>query len=477
MSRSSILHNGAALVIGRIALSAARMLAALAVARLAGAERFGAYALLLSYIGLFEWLVDFGQTDIVVREGARDPARRPMALATLAAAKRLQGIVGALVLPLLLLAMGQGTEMVLAGAAGGIAILATALLQPARAQLRLALRMDRDIVAELAGAGVMLPLLVAASLLHAPLYILIGTFAISRLAQAVLTFHWAGPRASAHSSGVWPLISDAAPLGLAALLVLFYDALAPLVLERLMDLKAVAIYAAAARFIFAVLIAVQAITTAFFPVIAHGWGRDPVGVARAQQTALTLSVAVAGLLFAGIHGGAAFLMGLMGPDFLAGVGLLRLMAWVLLARAVSTAMSPLIVIAGRQGRSMFLTLGSLAAEVVALLVLVPRMGVMGAGLGYLLVELLLGSILISVVAQRVSGVRIDWRPVAAMLAISALSTLAIDASPLAGSFLGGMAAGSLALILMALLGLAARRHVAPAWAELRQHRTLAGGTA
>jgi O-antigen/teichoic acid export membrane protein len=456
-----------------------RMVAALAVARLAGTESFGAYALLLSYIGLFEWLVDFGQTDITVREVAREPSRRPAALGALSTAKLMQGVGGALALPLLLFAMGQNNQTILAACAGGVAILATALLQPARVSLRLSLRMDRDIGAELAGVAVMLPLLAAASLWHASLPILVATFALARILQAVLMLHWTGHAKYRRSPRIeiWRLLCTAFPLGLAGLLVVLYDALAPLLLARLMGLKAVAIYAAAARFIFPVLVAVQAINTAFFPVIAHGWRHDPAGVARAQQTALTLSVAVAALLFAGIHGGAAFLMGLMGPDFLVGTALLQLMAWVLLARAVSTTMSPLIVIAGRQSRAMLLTLLSLMAQVAALFLLVPRLGVIGASLGYLIVELLLGSVAVSWVSQTVSGVAIDWRPVAVILAIAGASALLIDATPLAGSFIGGVAAGSLVLGAFLLLALLARRHVAPFWQELRQHRTLAGGTA
>ncbi|WP_217894990.1 hypothetical protein, partial [Sphingobium sp. Z007] len=74
---------------------------------------------------------------------------------------------------------------------------------------------------------------------------------------------------------------------------------------------------------------------------------------------------------------------LMGPDFVAGAPLLQLMAWTLLARAITTAMAPLIVIAGRQGRAMLLTLSSLAGQCAALFLLVPHMGVTGAALGCL----------------------------------------------------------------------------------------------
>lgn len=479
MIRGSMVHYGATLILGRILLSAARMVAALCVARLAGAESFGAYALLLALVGLFEWLVDFGQTDIAVRDVARRPRRRDGTLHALMRAKRIQGAAGAVALPLLLAGAGQGLDVVLAGCAGGVAIMATALAQPARVALRVAMRMDRDIGAELAGLAVMLPLLALAAMVGAPLPVLIATWACARLVQAALTIRWAGPvpPAPVRRGAARRLARGAAPLGVAGLLVLLYDALAPLLLARLMDLHAVALFAAAARFIFPVLVAVQAINAAFLPVMAGHWRRDPAALARAQQAALLLSVGLAALLFAGIHGGAAFLMGLMGPDFVGGAGLLQLMAWALLARAVTTAMAPLIIIAGRQAGAMLLTLASLGAQVAALLLLVPRLGVTGAGLGYVLVELLLGTGAVSWVAQAVSGVAIDWRPVLLMLALAAGAALLVDVSPIAGSFAGGIAAGTLALGMMAAMALLTRAKVAPVWRELRQCRAAAGEAA
>lgn len=466
---SALMRSGARLVVGRVGLSALRMAAALIVARLAGAEQFGAYALLLSLTGLAEWLVDFGQTDIGVRDAARRPRRRAAVLDALARAKRMQGPAGALALPLLLLAAGQDRAIIAAGCTGGVAVLATAWLQPARAALRLALRIDRDVGAELAGVAVMLPLLALACLNGAPLPLLVASFAVARLVQAALTIHWAGPIAMQTNARLTParLAGQALPLGCAGLLVLLYDALAPLLLARLLDMRAVALYAAAARFIMPVLVAVQAINSAAFPVIARDWRRDPAAFARTQQGALLLSVALAALLFAGIHGGAAFLMGLMGPDFAAGAPLLQLMAWTLLARAITTAMAPLIVIAGRQGRAMLLTLLSLAAQCAALFLLVPSMGVTGAALGCLLVELLLGTVAVSAIAQRVTGIAIDWRPIATLLASAIATALLVAASPIAGSFAGGLAAG---LILLGAL-LCIRHRDAPLW------RQLAGGAA
>lgn len=478
MSRGTLLTNSTSLVVGRIALSALRMIAALIVARLAGANQFGAYMLVLAYVALFEWLVDFGQTDIAVRDIARATEQRGPVLAALARIKRIQGVAGATALPLLLTVTEHDWVMTLAGMAGGCAILANAALQPARADLRLAMRMDLDVAAELLGTTLMLPLLAIAAWHGASLALLTATFAAARIVQAGLTIHWAKPLGRTNSvapGATWLLWREAAPLGFAGLLVVTYDALAPLFLARLLDLKAVALYAAAARFIFPVLVAVQAIAAAFFPVLSHASRQNRAALADAQQAALVLSTGVAAMLFAGIHGGATFLMGLLGNDFLTGVAVLRLMAWTLLLRAITTVMSPLIVIAGWQDKAMLLTLVSLSSQCLALLLLVPRFGVLGAAIGYLLVELLLGTVIVSWLGQRAIVIRLDWKPVAGLLVIAAVSALAVDISPIRGTFWGGAAAALLVVTLAALWAGVAGFSPRPMWQELRKGRAITAG--
>jgi O-antigen/teichoic acid export membrane protein len=86
---------------------------------------------------------------------------------------------------------------------------------------------------------------------------------------------------------------------------------------------------------------------------------------------------------------------------------------------------------------MALTALSLAAQVLVLLLLVPQLGVMGAGVGYLVVELLLGTLAVSWIGQRAAGIILDWRPAAAFTATAAGVALLVDRTPLAGRWSGG----------------------------------------
>jgi O-antigen/teichoic acid export membrane protein len=445
-----LIGNAASLVGGRLLLSIGRLGTAIAVTRLAGAERFGEYALLVSLVLLFEWLVDFGQTDIAVREICRNPEDEPALLAALGRAKRWIVLLLVPALPLLVLALGHGAALARAAAIGAIGVGAYALLQPDRAHLKARMRMERDVGAEIAGLIVSLPLTVLVLEAGLGLDALMAATAAGRIVHAALLRYGAslaprgGPRA-----GAYALARQALPLGLAGLLVAIYDGLAPLMLAQLLDFGAVARYAAAARYVFPVVMIVQAVNAAFFPMLSRQWHRPDGGLAALQQTALDGSLLIAGAMFAGIHAAAPVLMGLVGPELAPAAPLLRLLAWLVLARAVTTAMSPLIVVAGRQDRALWLTIASIAVQLAAIWLLVPRLGVTGVAIGYLGVELIVGVGPVSLIGCRVARVRLDWSRPIRIVTAAVIAALAIDASPFAGGWIAGFVAP---LLFVALAG-------------------------
>ena len=77
---SRILRNTAAQMVGRVAIALLRLAVAAIIVRVFGAGTFGEYALVFGLLAFAEWIVDFGTTELFVREGARDPAREPARL-------------------------------------------------------------------------------------------------------------------------------------------------------------------------------------------------------------------------------------------------------------------------------------------------------------------------------------------------------------------------------------------------------------
>ena len=450
-SPRSLARNAASQIIGRLALSLGRLAAALMVVRLLGPADFGAYALVLQFIFLFEWLVDFGQSDIGVREMLQRPDDEHTVFAALVRLKLIQGVLLALALPCLLLVLDYPAAIIEAGIAGGVSIACSAGVQVFRTRFKLRMRMERDVAAEIGGLAIVLPLTLAACLAGLGTPALIASYAAGRAAFLALVIlfsrdvPWIGPGPGADS---WHLFRHALPLGIGGLLVSLYDSLATVMLSKLTDLEHVAQFAAATRFVFPVIIIVQALGSVFFPPLAAAYGTNPARFRKLQQASLDIAVFVGGGLFAGIFAGAGFLMDLMGARVGEASGVLQLMTIVVLARAITTSMSPLLIVSHRQGRALWLTVLSVALQFGALMVLVPLYGIMGAAIGYLGIELLVSVVPVSVIGQVATGVRLNWSTPLRLIACGGVAVGLCAFLPLERSIWAGILAGLIYLALV-----------------------------
>jgi O-antigen/teichoic acid export membrane protein len=357
-----------------------------------------------------------------------------------------QGGVLAVALPVLLWALRYPVEIVEAGVAGSLSVACFAGVQVFRVGFKLRMNTERDIGAELGGLLVMLPLTWLACRAGASVAWLVGCYGLARLVFLALVV-MGTPRAeravpvAGAGRGAAHLLREAWPLGVAGLLVALYDSLAMIMLSKLAALGEVAQYAAATRFVFPVIIVVQALSAAFFPPLVANWTTAPQRFRALQQTSLDLSVFVGGGLFCGVFAGSDFLMGLLGPEIGSASLVLRVMSVVVLARAVTTSMSPLIVVAGRQRRAMGLTMLSIVLQAAMLLAVVPRFGILGAAIGYLAIELSVGVVPVSLIGLRVARVRLSWAMPVRLLLCAGVAVVLAGLIPLQASLWSGVLGG------------------------------------
>lgn len=437
-----MLGNALSQMAGRVFLSLARLGVAAIVVRCAGAERFGEYALVLSFLLIAEWLVDFGMTEIGVRDICRDPARRAPVLRALVLSRAAQAALAALLLPALLFILDYPPPVVRAGVVGAAAVLCYAGALAYRALFRVEMKMGRDVLAEVLGVVVMIPLTWYAAANGGGVDALIACYAVSRavfLAAAVFLGRGGislAPAPAARADAL-KIFRDAAPLGLIGLLVCAYDNLSTVLLAALADMQSVAHFAGALRFVLPVVILIQAIGAAVYPALAAGWKTDRPGFTGTQQAALDSAVLIAAGFFCVLNAAAEFLMRLLGPEMEAGASVLRLLSWTVLARSVTTIMSPLIIIAGGQSRAFRWTLLSVLCNLALLLWLIPRYGIAGAAAAYIVTEFLVSMAPIVWLGQSMTGIRLRWLPacklmLAALAALWASHTLAGHGSAGAG---------------------------------------------
>ena len=453
----TIFRNAGSQIGGRLAISLGRMLAALLIVRYCGADRFGEYALVINFSVLFEWLVDFGQSDIAVRDICQQPLRAGNILRTLAYLKILQSVALALVLPALLWLMQYPADIVWAGVASGVSLPFYAGVLMFRTVFKVRLRMELDVLAELGGLAVMLPLTWYVASQNGSVASLVACYAFARLVFLVLMIAFDSDRVgtmgtSASRADTVSAFRQAFPLGVAGLMVAFYDSMAVVMLSKLSDLHAVAQYAAVTRFVYPVIIVVQSLSSAFYPLLSEAWKQSPRNLAQLQQLSLELSLFVAGGLFCAVFTSADFLMALIGPALADAAGLLRLVSIVLLVRSITTAMSPLIIVAGRQAQAMWLTASAVLLHFGGIFVLVPMFGVNGVAFGYLAIELLVSLIPVSYLGLRYSGIQLEYTGPAKILFCAVVAASLCSFAPVSGTIWGGMISGLIFLALTLATG-------------------------
>jgi O-antigen/teichoic acid export membrane protein len=161
-------------------------------------------------------------------------------------------------------------------------------------------------------------------------------------------------------------------------------------------------------------------------------------------------------------------MGLMGSSIGGAADILRILSWVVLARALTTAMSPMIVVAGRQGKSLWLTGASVLLEALAFWILIPRFGIKGAAVGYLFIELIVGVVPVSWIGQYVSKTTMAWTAPVKLILCAGGSVGICGMLPGAGSIWSGMLSVALYVPMTVLVGAISLRQLRSLARELHR---------
>ena len=426
-------------------MSASRFGIAILLVRMAGPELFAEYALLLSLLLMAEWLVDFGTTDIAVREICQDSDRESALLSALLMARLLQAAVASLFFMAVLVGLGYAREMVLAGAIGAIGIWCYAGALAARTWFRLSFRMERDVLGELIGVAVMIPLVWVSAAMGMGIVVLMACYVVSRLVFCGinLALAWKGvPKSLALARwvdvrSVW---LAAIPLGVLGMLVALYDALAPVLLSKLVGFVAVAHFAASMRFIMPVFVIVQALGSTTYTLFASYWQVSMDDFRRTQEETIAFATFVGAGCFCVLHANAEFFMSWLGPEMAPAADILRWLSWIILSRTITTILTPIIIVTGGQRKALWLTIFVLTCKVCALLILIPQWGIMGAVWGYVTVEFVAGALPFMLFSRALLGVRVNWSTVIRII-LCACAALALPVlAGLSGTPAGGLLA-------------------------------------
>ena len=423
----SVAKNAAYQFGGRLSISAGRFAVAILLIRYTGAERYGEYSLILSLLIIAEWLVDFGITDIGVRNISQQPDRQRVLLRAIAFISGGQAIIAFFLMLFAFYAMGYPQHIVRAGLLGGVGLIFYAGIVVYRILFRVKMSMEKNVLGEATGLLVMLPLVVYACFQDATVEVFIGCYLVARIVHFFVVAMLGRGALQSDSPGadtamVRQMLYQAVPLGVAGLLVCFHESMIPVMLSKMTGMEAVGEYSYTLRFAMLIIMVIQSLNIAFFPLLSSYWKSDKEKFWQTQQIALEASILIGAGLFCLMNASAEFILTLAGAQLADAVLVLRLMSWLVLLRIVTMPITPLIIVAGGQVSVLWIAALSMIFQFLTLLWLVPVYGTVGAVIASLLVKLVIGTLPIILISGRMTGYPLKWKtPVKILLcAVTAL---------------------------------------------------------
>lgn len=425
-----VLRNSAALVGGRAGVALLRLVIAGMIVRNYGTGMFAEYSLLFGLLTIADWLVDFGTTDVFVRDICREPQQRLRLLRILTAAKAIQIPAGFACLAALLLALRYPSHIVAAGLVGGTGLVFYAGVLVYRVIFRVNLTMEREVLAELVSVATMVPLVAAVAGSNGGLVALLACHLASRMVyfggcvllgkkQFQLSIQ------SVTRSDLRGALQSSLAIGFVGFLVGGYETLDLLFLSKLSSSLDLAFFSGAQRLVWPLLMVLGSVAGTFYPVCASFWPHDQKRFERICQRSVDTVTTLAGFGICSVWAGAEFFMSLLGRDLVLGAPALRAIALLCFVKAITSTVGPILYVIKAQKKALQFIAIALLVKAAVIAILVPRFGYMGAILGALAVEICFAMMPSLYLVQSLSGFRLQW----GVLLKIGLITIAAAAAP------------------------------------------------
>jgi O-antigen/teichoic acid export membrane protein len=328
----------------------------------------------------------------------------------------------------LLFGLGLPTQVVEAGLVGTMSLVFFGGVLIYHVLFKATLTIEREVLAELASVLVMIVLLRSITSFNASLPLIFVFHTLSRATFFVLCYLLGKAQFPLSAKGVawsdvrWSLQTSSA-IGTIGFIVILYESVDLLLLQRLTTLVDVAYYRGGQNYIAPIVATLATIGGTLYPVAAAGWPDSRGKFEQACQRAIDVVVALAGVAVTGILAGSDFLMRLLGPDLAPGAPVLRLLAVVLFFKAVSATLGPVLYIVRAETHALRMVGIALASKVVLILFLVPRFGYMGVAASALIVDFSTAVVTLYLLRQS-SGFRLRWKVPIKAAAITAVAAFA-----------------------------------------------------
>lgn len=399
------LGNAGSLVVGRLVVAVFGWAGTIIVARTLDADQFGRFTFVFGLLGMMTIITDLGLGRVAlagVMPGAEDPQRFAGSYVVL---RSLLGLVGYAAAVLFTVVGGYPSEIVTATAIAGLVVIVATTSHAYEIVLQARLRMGIVAGAAIVGRSGQLALIAAVVVADGGLVLFLLPAIAAELLIALVKVPRAlrlQPMTYSIRLGLWRrLLREAVPISVGAALATLYFRVDSIMLSKLADFTAVAIYGIAFKFVDVLHFISLSVSAPLLTVLVTAWPARPGDVRRTIDQAVgLLALAVGGLVvgFALFASDAVELLygsAYLGADGSTGRVLQLLIVGESLAIGSVIGLTILTATA-RHGRYPYLALVGLAVNVGLNLWAIPRWGIQGAAVTTVVTEVivLIGMVLL-----------------------------------------------------------------------------------
>ena len=383
----SVAVSTASQIVARVLTLVVNVVASLAIVRYLGPAGYGDYVFVVTFIALVGMINDLGLPRVAVREMSRHESSASEILGTTILARVALSVFCTALAQIILILMGARPEIHLAVLVASALLLTEALVTVTIVfQVRLALQFDALVtVATQAVRTVIILWLISRS---AGWISLIGASVAASVAGLVFAYaitHYRFKARARLNLGRLPyLVAEAWPYGVAVLVAVTYLKLDSVLLAVLRTPKDVGLYGAAYKPIEYLLLGSLVLINPLFPLLSRWYQSDPrrfqIVYQRGTQGMLAygLPLCVAALLLAGPLVVAAY-----GVAFRDSALPLQILGIALVLMVFNVWQGPVLLAGGHKWTVFAYDLAGLAVNVALNLLLIPRLGSLGAAIASL----------------------------------------------------------------------------------------------
>ena len=391
----TILKNAIFITLGSIALRALNFLFGVYVVRQLGDDRFGRYATVLAFVGLFQIFAELGMSQYVMREIARDRSKAGVFFWNLVALRFLLAIAGIVGVTLAAATVGYNSELVLGVFLYTCTFLLSAFFAPLQAVLTAYERLDYvtglavfgqmvfiglGTIVLFSGGGFIL--LLSISFINMPIQIGLALWLIKRRHLAHLPF-----QIDPH---LWlRLIRSGLPFGITSLALTIAFSIDTVILSMFEPEHVVGWYNVAYGLIFSISFLFSGFKEAIVPSLSRTYVNDPIHVEHWFHRSvkfimiLSLPIAVGGALVA-----FPLIRFLYTDEFLPSALGLQILIWDLPLLMFTAFCGNMTTVISEERAAARIYSINAAANVILNFYAIPRFGLVGAALVTVVTDLI-----------------------------------------------------------------------------------------